>query len=121
MRRNLTIAVDDDNDIYLVNGDIALCDGLKAQEQIVAAAIKTRMGELQFNVNKGIPYFTTIFNSSNKHYLDLWEAAVKKRVSEFDFISAIQSFEYDLNHDTSRLTYRLVAKTTNDQILTVTE
>jgi|ERR1700728_1843068 len=50
------------NDIYLNDlGNINLSFGIQAILENCAQAAKTRLGELVFNTNLGIPYFTTLF------------------------------------------------------------
>jgi len=50
------------NDIYLDDlGNINLSNSLQAILENCAQAAKTRLGELVFNTDLGIPYFTTLF------------------------------------------------------------
>lgn len=50
------------NDIYLnALGNINLSNGIEAILENCAQAAKTRLGELVFNTNLGVPYFTTLF------------------------------------------------------------
>lgn len=110
MKESYTIAVNGENDIYLVNGDIATADGSEARTQIISAALRTRRGELQLDIERGIPYFETIFQSGDKSRIQLWEAFVRKTVNEFDFVKSIKSFEYDVNYQTGTITYTLIAE-----------
>ena len=119
MKESYTIAVNGENDIYLVNGDIATTEGDTAKTQIVSAAIRTRMGELQLDTKRGIPYFDTIFRSGNSTNVQLWEAYVRKTVNEFDFIQSIESFDYEIDYTTGTIRYTLVAKSTEGQNITI--
>ena len=113
MRDSLTIAVNDDNDIYLVNGDIAMADGKDARAQIISAALRTRRGELQLDTERGVPYFETIFQSGSHYNIQLWEAYVRKTVSEFDFVKSISSFDYDIDYKIGIIRYTLVVEGTD--------
>lgn len=113
MRDDLTIAVNEDNDIYLVNGDIAMADGKDARAQIISAALRTRRGELQLDTERGVPYFETIFQSGSRYNIQLWEAYVRKTVSEFDFVKSISSFVYDIDYKTGIIRYTLVVEGTD--------
>ena len=118
MKDSYTIAVNDENDIYLVNGDIATADGKDARTQIISAALRTRRGELKLDIDRGIPYFETIFQSGNRSNVQLWEAFVRKTVNEFDFVKSIKSFDYNIDYNTGTITYTLIAEGTDgDEIV----
>lgn len=119
MKESYTIAVNGENDIYLVNGDIATAEGDTARAQIISAAIRTRMGELQLDTKRGIPYFDTIFRSGSTTNVQLWEAYVRKTVNEFDFVQSIESFDYEIDYTTGIIRYTLVAKSTEGQNITI--
>lgn len=113
MRDSLTISVNGENDIYLVNGDISMADGNDARSQIISAALRTRRGELQLDTERGVPYFETIFQSGSRYNIQLWEAYVRKTISEFDFVKSISSFDYDIDYKTGIIRYTLVIEGTD--------
>lgn len=119
MKESYTIAVNGENDIYLVNGDIGMADGNDARAQIISAALRTRRGELQLDTERGVPYFETIFQSGSSYNIQLWEAYVRKTVSEFDFVKSISSFEYDIEYNTGIIRYTLVAEGTDGEQIVV--
>lgn len=120
MEKSMTIAVNDSNDIYLVNGDIALVTDKSAREQIIAAAIRTRRGELQLDLDRGIPYFETVFKSPSKDNLDIWEASVRDTITEFDFVSSIKNFTYEIDYERNILRYHATIVTTDEDIIELT-
>ena len=118
MKESYTLAVDSDNDIYLVNGDLATTEGKNARTQIISAALRTRRGELKLDIDRGIPYFETIFQSGNRSNIQLWEAFVRKTVNEFNFVKSIKSFDYNVDYNTGTITYTLIAEGTDgDEIV----
>lgn len=57
-----TIAVNDNNDIYLNNdNNLYIAYNLQAALQGCEQAAKTLLGEMVLNINQGIPYFQTIW------------------------------------------------------------
>ena len=93
------------NDIYLVNGQLALADGVSAYAQTIEAVVLTRRGELQLDTEAGIPYFETIFASRNA--VGAWAAAVRAAVSALPFVDSILSFDYSFNHAAKTLDYTM--------------
>lgn len=91
-----TLSQNESNDVFVRDGSIALSDGVKAYGEIVADAIRTIIGEIQLDVNIGIPYFETVFKSVNG--IDIWKNDVRKRVLEFPFVKSIESFEVDYSN-----------------------
>lgn len=88
-----------------INGGFAMCDGYEEYAQTIEAVVKTVLGELQTDREYGIPYFTTIFN--NRRNNEIWEAAVRERVSELPFVRQIDSFEYQYDDMRHYLTYKM--------------
>lgn len=108
MRDSLTIAVNNENDIYLVNGDIATVDSTEAKAQIISAILNTRRGELQLDTERGIPYFETVFDSPSN--VQLWRAYCMKAVTELEFVSSILSFDHEIDYSRSMLRYSMRIK-----------
>lgn len=119
MDEKLTIAVNGQNDIYLLNGDIALARGKDAEAQIISAVVRTRKGELQFDTTRGIPYFETIFNSASQQYVSLWEANVMKAITELDFVKTVVSFEHKIDYAARHIKYICKVKTRDDEEIEV--
>lgn len=119
MKESYTIAVDGTNDIYITNGDIATIDGNDARAQIISAALRTRRGELKLDIERGIPYFETVFQSGNRNNIQIWEAFVRKTVNEFEFVKSIKSFDFNVDYNTGIITYVLVAEGTDGSDIVV--
>lgn len=58
-----TFATNADNDLYIgADGNLAIATGLDAVMGACASAAKALLGEMVLEVNKGIPYFQSVFN-----------------------------------------------------------
>lgn len=97
------------NDIYIVNGQFGIAKDKDACGQVIASVIRTVKGELQLDVARGIPYFTTVFTS--RRHLQIWANAVKKAVNELTFVKEIKSFEYEVNDSKNTLYYEMTIST----------
>lgn len=106
------------NDIYLVDGQLAMATGKSCHAQVIEAVIKTLRGELQLDVEAGIQYFETIFNDSRS--ADIWARQVREAVEALDFVKHIDGFEYSYEFYNDKLKYVLVV-TTDDGQITVSE
>ena len=104
----LTIATDENNDIYLDEfGNIATVTGIEAVAQVCRNTILTTLGELIFNVNEGIPYFETVF--SDPPNIELFQHAVVEALQTVEGVNSVKSFEYSTNGDV--LTYTALIQT----------
>lgn len=97
------------NDISFVNGDFAYVEGKDAYAIFIESAILTRLGELQYDINRGIPYFSTVFASRNN--LSLFEAYIRKTILEFSFVTQIKELTLSQPNDIHTLNYRAVIET----------
>lgn len=111
-----TLARSANGDIFLSAGQFAMADDREAQAQILKAAILTVKGELQFDTERGVPYFDTIFLDPNK--INLWHAYVIDRVRSFDWVTNV--IELTQKYDPKEKTIRYKLKVaTDDGIVTV--
>ena len=78
-------------------------NGKQAYADIIGDTIRTVSGELQLDVNRGVPYFETVFKSVNG--IDIWKNDVRKRVLEFPFVKSIDSF--DVSYANRKLEYTM--------------
>jgi hypothetical protein len=102
----ITIERNRSNDIFLnASGQFQLCDGKLCKAQILEAAILTVLGELQFDVNTGIPYFSTVFENHSK--IDLWAKHVSIRVRQFPWVNLISKFTYSFDTERNMLEYTM--------------
>ena len=77
--------------------------GKQAYADIIGDTIRTVSGELQLDVNRGVPYFETVFKSVNG--IDIWKNDVRKRVLKFPFVKSIDSF--DVSYANRKLEYTM--------------
>ncbi len=90
--------------------------GKQAYADIIGDTIRTVSGELQLDVNRGVPYFETVFKSVNG--IDIWKDDVRKRILEFPFVKSIDSF--DVSYANRKLEYAM-RLTTDAGNVTVTQ
>ena len=87
-----TFSQDSHNDIRIgSDGQFATVDGLDAYSTVIADVVRTVRGELQLDMERGVPYFETVFKSVNG--IDIWKNDVRKRILEFPFVKSIDLFE----------------------------
>lgn len=104
----LTIATDENNDIYLDEfGNLAVLTGIEAVAQVCRNKILTAYGELVYDTTAGIPYFETIFNDPPN--IELFQNAVVEDLETMEDVVAVKSFEYSVNTDV--LSYAAVIQT----------
>lgn len=110
-----TIAINSNNDIYLDgNNNIAMKKDINAIADIVLNKVRTNLGELQFNIDLGIPYFTTIFTSTPN--FDLWQKFVEDSALSLNNVTEIVDFNKTIQNNT--LTYSMTINT-NLGVITV--
>ncbi len=109
-----TIARSANNDMFLYAGQLAMCDGKIAYAQIIESAVLTVKGELQFDIEQGIPYFDTIFRSAKR--AALWKAYVIDRVKQFSFVTSVTSFEYDIDYKNHVINYTMRVNTDKGKV-----
>ena len=108
-----SLAQNSNHDIYTVDGLIAVASGKDAQAHIIADAIRTLEGELQLDIEAGIPYQRTVWESRSR--VNIWQHFVRERVLAFPFVQEIVSFTVDLGTE-HQLHYTLTVRTDNDTI-----
>ena len=95
-------------DIYLTStGDFAFSEGVRAYANIIADTVRTLEGEMQLNVDRGIPYQRTIWTSVSE--LGIWEIYVRNAVNSLPFVVAIE--DMDVVVDGTHMSYTLVVTT----------
>lgn len=108
-----TIARDENCDLYLDdNGAIATIEGADACAQIISAKMRTSLGEMQLNMQNGVPYFQTVF--VDKSFIPIWQDQVIKMLEAIDFVTEVSSF--DCNTDGDMLKYTAEIKTDNGTV-----
>lgn len=98
------------NDIFLDSkGDFVFAEGVDAYATILADAVRTLIGELQLNVEAGIPWLETVFNSPNE--IPLWKHNVSKMVLSYPFVESITSIATEIIPDSKTMKYTLTVVT----------
>ena len=103
------------NDIFLFAGQLAIVSGKFAQAQIAQAAILTVKGELQFDTERGIPYFDSIFRSPK--LINVWRAYVMERIRQFEWVNDISSFEASVDFENHIINYTMTLVTSDGIVI----
>lgn len=88
--------------------------GKQAYADIIGDTVRTVCGELQLDVNRGVPYFETVFDSVNG--IDIWKSEVRKRVLALSFVRSIDSFSASWKPENHILSYSMTVSTDNGTV-----
>jgi hypothetical protein len=98
------------NDIFLDdNGNFVFAEGVDAYATILADAVRTLIGELQLNVEAGIPWLETVFNSPNE--IPLWKHNVSKTVLSYPFARSVTSIATEIIPGSKIMKYTITVVT----------
>ena len=86
-----TFATNESNDIFLENGKLKLIDGKSAIANVCRNAVYSLQGELQYDLEYGIPYFDVLFGS--KPNIDLFKYYLQRQLLSVDGVFAIKNLE----------------------------
>jgi len=90
-----TIATDSKNDLFInAQGNIAITKDIEALANISKNAVLVNQGELEFNKQKGVPYFETIFADSAN--TDMFQAHIIHTLEDLDGIERVAAFSYSV-------------------------
>lgn len=102
----LTIAETDTNDIFISNdGRLAMVSGLAAFGTAARAAMETRINEMLYAYDEGMPFFETAFNNYNAGQ---FEAAARGVILSVPGALSVDSFVAERTGQT--LKYKAVIK-----------
>ena len=93
---------------------ISFNTGKQAYADIIGDTIRTVCGELQLDVNRGVPYFETVFKSVNG--IDIWKNDVRKIVNGLSFVKSIVSFDVSWDPLNRKLNYEMVVETDEGKV-----
>lgn len=97
-------------DIYLdINNNLAIKSKEDALLDIITNVVRTRKYEIQYDMNKGIPYFETIFSDTG--LLGLWRSYVIQEIENVDGVISIESLIYSLDESNKKLSYTCQIRT----------
>ena len=107
------------NDIETVAGTngkkhISFSTGKESIANIIGDTVRTVCGELQLDVNRGVPYFETVFKSVNG--IDIWKNDVRKIVNGLSFVKSIVSFDVSWDPLNRKLNYEMVVETDEGKV-----
>ena len=107
------------NDIETVAGTngkkhISFSTGKESLANIIGDTVRTVCGELQLDVNRGVPYFETVFKSVNG--IDIWKNDVRKIVNGLSFVKSIVSFDVSWDPLNRKLNYEMVVETDEGKV-----
>lgn len=88
--------------------------GKQAYADIIGDTIRTVSGELQLDVNRGVPYFETVFKSVNG--IDIWKDDVRKIMNGLSFVKSIVSFDVSWDPVSRKLNYKMVVETDEGEV-----
>lgn len=88
--------------------------GKQAYANIIGDTVRTVSGELQLDVNRGVPYFETVFKSVNG--IDIWKNDVRKIVNGLSFVKSIVSFDVSWEPISRKLKYEMVVETDDGEV-----
>ena len=88
--------------------------GKQAYADIIGDTIRTVSGELQLDVNRGVPYFETVFKSVNG--IDIWKDDVRKIMNGLSFVKSIVSFDVSWDPVSRKLNYEMVVETDEGEV-----
>ena len=86
-----TLARDENCDLYVgTDGQLAIVDGKEAYAQIINAKMRTTLGEMQLAMQKGVPYFETVF--ADPSMVPVWQESVIQMLESLAFVIEVSSF-----------------------------
>jgi len=95
---------DENNDLFLDGThNIAMCEDINAVVQVSENVVRCQLGELQFDVNRGIPYMETIFCNGMAD-VPIWKSYMIKALEKTDGVSSVSSFDVEIDGDVLKYT-----------------
>ena len=92
------------NDLVLDGaGGFSIVEGAESVGAALDAIVKTIRGKLAFDVTKGVPYFTTVFNGVIT--LPEWEEEMRMAIRACPHVTEIVSFTTEVNVEEEVLKY----------------
>ena len=103
------------NDIALDESgkNILMLDGQEAVMRILKHRVDTRKYECQYDMNKGVDYFNTIFQKSS--LIPLWISNMIEEITNSPDIVSVEYFHPEVNYETQKLSYRCGVITSNGE------
>ncbi len=102
-----TVKVDDSGDRVTDNGLFVYLFNLDAVIQTCEQVMKQQLGELQYDLTKGVEYFNNVFNGEPN--FQLFEFQARQQILNVGGVTSIDSFSY--THIDEVLSYTATIKT----------
>lgn len=110
-----TFNTNTNNDIFLDDlGNISVVESLDAETKIIENVIKTQRGELQLEIEKGVPYFETIFSSSGD--VSIWQNFMTDEVESVEGVIRVESFDVKITENTLSYEMNILTDYGNSEI-----
>jgi hypothetical protein len=85
-----TLSVDENNDLYIgPTGSLAISDGLDSVMQAAQQAAQTRLGEMIYATDQGLPYFESVWSGAPS--VAQFDAFLRRTLLAVDGVTAVQS------------------------------
>ena len=92
-----TLSTNENNDLYIdSSGNLAVSNDIYALSNVIKNKALTTLGEPQYNIQNGIPYFETIFTDTPS--IDLYQAKLIKDIENTENTERVKSFDYTENN-----------------------
>lgn len=109
------IALDSDGDLFFVNGDLRLINGIYYVRQKIKRRLQFFLGEWFLNLSIGVPYFQKIL-IKNPNKLDIINY-LKRTVLLTEGVKSMESFElYSIENQPRQLGVKFQATTSYGRI-----
>ena len=105
----LTLARNQNNDIFAVNRGLAIARDADCQRMILESSVLTQRGELQFDSSAGVDYFGTVFQ--HQRYLPVWAAQMKSVVKGFSWLKSVDEFTYSFDRASAAVFWSMTVTT----------
>lgn len=98
---------DENNDLFLDGThNIAMCEDIEAVAQVCSNVVKCQLGELQFDVERGVPYLETIFAEGGAD-VPIWKSYMIEALEKVDGVQSVSSFETEIVGDVLKYTAQI--------------
>ncbi|KAA6204317.1 MAG: hypothetical protein DU430_09165 [Candidatus Tokpelaia sp.] len=97
-----TIAIDSDNDIAIIRGNILLVKDLQAVMMLCKHAAQTMLGEMFLAIDEGLPNFELLWNGAPR--LMLWQNELRESLSSIQDVIGVNDITIEIIEKTLHYT-----------------
>jgi hypothetical protein len=91
----ISYALDSDNDLFLLNGDIAVIIAAPEAGQDIKTKLQTFQGEYFINTTFGVPYYQTIFQKPAN--IGIFDTAIRSMILSSPEVAKITKYQSAIN------------------------